>query len=219
VCDNDSTRHGTVLYNKGLLHLACVARAEIVDFKICTQDGTVIFQNRMDKGASINGGDYYIFYKEIDAHGLVPDTDYYVTYWYEDDSKGEPTVIFNAFVYRPSLSMQYSDYPFQGNWATYTTVDSIVGNSVALINTNTNNRSNEIKADIKTSYLGNKKLEMTYCETVPSPNPRNLFVGCEDYITEIIKADSHSDWATPISTKIVYYWYDADKKRIKVGEE
>ena len=207
--------HGTVLYNKGLLHLACVAIAEIVDFKICTQDGSVILQGRMDKGASINGWDYYIFYKEIDAHGLVPDTDYYVTYWYEDASTGEPTVIFNAFVYRPNLAAQYEDYPYIGNWITQTELDKAEGN----INSNTNNRSNEIKADIKTSYLGNKKLEMTYCETVPSPNPRNLFVGCEDYVTEIIKADSHSDWTTPISTKIVYYWYDADKKRIKVGEE
>ncbi len=207
--------HGTVLYNKGLLHLACVARAKRVDFKVCTQNGTVIFQDIMDVGASINGWGYYIFYKEIDAHGLVPDTDYYVTYWYEDDSKGEPTVIFNAFVYRPNLAAQYEDYPYIGGWAT----NSDLTNAVKDINKNTDIKIDEIKADIKTSYLGNKKLEMTYCETVPSPNPRNLFIGCEDYVTEIIKADSHSDWATPISTKIVYYWYDADKKRIKVGEE
>ena len=186
--------HGTVLYNQGLLHLACVAKnTERVDFKICTQNGTVIFQGRMDKGASINGWDYYIFYNEIDAHSLVPDTDYYVTYYYEDASTHEPTVIFNAFIYKPELESQYEDYPYIGNWAT--------------------------SDDIKTNYLGNKKVEMTYCTEVPDPNPRNLFVGCEDYITEIIKADSHSDWTTPISTKIVYYWYDADKKRIKVGEE
>jgi len=207
--------HGTVLYNKGLLHLACVAIAEIVDFKICTQDGSVILQGRMDKGASINGWDYYIFYKEIDAHGLVPDTDYYVTYWYEDASTGEPTVIFNAFVYRPNLAAQYEDYPYIGNWITQTELDKAEGN----INSNTNNRSNEIKADIKTSYLGNKKLEMTYCETVPSPNPRNLFVGCADYIKETIKADGASDWNTPISEKTIYYWYDENQKQIKVGEE
>ena len=204
-----------MLYNKGLLHLACVARTDRVDFKICTQDGSVIFQDIMGRGANINGWDYYIFYKEIDAHGLVPDTDYYVTYWYEGASKGEPTVIFNAFVYRPNLAAQYEDYPYIGNWAT----NSDLTNAVKDITQNTDSKINEIKADIKTSYLGNKKLEMTYCETVPSPNPRNLFVGCEDYVTEIIKADSHSDWTTPISTKIVYYWYDADKKRIKVGEE
>ena len=208
--------HGTVLYNKGLLHLACVAIAEMVEFKICTQDGTVIFQGRMDKGASINGWDYYIFYKEIDAHGLVPDTDYYVTYWYEDAaSKGEPTIIFNAFVYRPILSVQYEDYPYIGNWITQTELDKAEGN----INSNINNRSNEIKEDIKTSYLGNKKVEMIYCTEIPDPNPRNLFVGCADYITETIKADSASNWSTPISEKTIYYWYDENQKQIKVGEE
>ena len=207
--------HGTVLYNKEVLHLACVASAKRVDFKVCTQDGTVVFQDIMDMGASVDGWSYYIFYKEIAVRNLVSDTDYYVTYWYEDFDTKENTVIFNAFVYRPNLAAQYEDYPYIGNWITQTELDNAESN----INSNTNNRSNEIKADIKTSYLGNKKLEMTYCETVPSPNPRNLFVGCEDYVTEIIKADSHSDWTTPISTKIVYYWYDADKKRIKVGEE
>jgi len=207
--------HGTVLYNKEVLHLACVASAKRVDFKVCTQDGTVVFQDIMDMGASVDGWSYYIFYKEIAVRNLVSDTDYYVTYWYEDFDTKENTVIFNAFVYRPNLAAQYEDYPYIGNWITQTELDKAEGN----INSNTNNRSNEIKADIKTSYLGNKKLEMTYCTEVPDPNPRNLFVGCEDYITEIIKADSHSDWTTPISTKIVYYWYDADKKRIKVGEE
>lgn len=211
--------HGTVLYNKGLLHLACAARAERVEFKICTQDGTVIAQNSMDKGASINGRDYYIFYKEVDVHSLVPDTDYYVTYYYEDASTHEPTVIFNAFIYKPELESQYEDYPYIGNWATNATVDSIVGNSTAVINTNINNRSNEIKADIKTNYLGNKKVEMTYCTEVPDPNPRNLFVGCADYIKETIKVDSASNWSTPISEKTIYYWYDENQKQIKVGEE
>ena len=110
--------HGTVLYNKGLLHLACAARAERVEFKICKQGGTVIAQDRMDMGASINGRDYYIFYKEVDVHSLVPDTDYYVTYYYEDASTHEPTVIFNAFIYKPELESQYEDYPYIGNWAT-----------------------------------------------------------------------------------------------------
>ena len=98
-------------------------------------------------------------------------------------------------------------------------MDSIVGNSTAVINTNINNRSNEIKADIKTSYLGNKKVEMIYCTEIPDPNPRNLFVGCADYITETIKSDGASDWSTPISEKTIYYWYDENQKQIKVGEE
>jgi hypothetical protein len=209
--------HGTVLYNKNLLHLACVAIAEIVEFKICTQDGTVVFQGRMEKGASINGWDYYIFYNEIDAHILVPDTDYYVTYYYEDASTHEPTVIFNAFIYKPELESQYEDYPYIGNWATNATVDSIVGNSTAVINTNINNRSNEIKADIKTNYLGNKKVEMTYCTEVPDPNPRNLFVGCADYIKETIRMPGAKSWTTPVSEIIMYYYYDEDGKQIQVN--
>ena len=183
--------HGTVLYNKGLLHLACVARAERVEFKICKQDGTVIAQDRMDMGASINGWDYYIFYKEVDVHSLVPDTDYYVTYYYEDASTHEPTVIFNAFIYKPELESQYEDYPYIGNWAT--------------------------SDDIKTNYLGNKKVEMTYCTEVPDPNPRNLFVGCADYIKETIRMPGAKSWTTPVSEIIMYYYYDEDGKQIQVN--
>lgn len=207
--------HGTVLYNKGLLHLACVAIAYRVDFKICTQNGTVVFQDRMDKGASINGWDYHIFYKEVAISSLVPDTDYYVTYWYEDFDTKENTVIFNAFVYRPNLAAQYEDYPYIGDWTT----NSDLTNAVKDINQNTDSKINEIKADIKTSYLGNKKVEMIYCTEIPDPNPRNLLVGCADYIKETIKADGASDWNTPISEKTIYYWYDENQKQIKVGEE
>ena len=207
--------HGTVLYNKNLLHLACVARAERVDFKVCKQNGTVIFQDIMDMGAKINGGDYSIFYKEIAVSSLITDTDYYVTYWYEDSDTKEHTVIFNAFIYMPSLFEQYKDYPFIGNWAT----NGDLTNAVNDINQNTDSKINEIKADIKTSYLGNKKVEMKYCTDVPDPNPRNLFVGCAKEITETIKADSASNWSTPISEKTIYYWYDEDQKQIKVGEE
>jgi intein-encoded DNA endonuclease-like protein len=45
-----------------------------------------------------------------------------------------------------------------------------------------------------------------------------LFIGAEDYVTEYIKDSADSDWKTPISTKIIYYWYE-DQKRVKVGEE
>ena len=205
--------HGTVLYNKNLLHLACVARAERVEFKICIQDGTVIAQNSMDKGASINGGDYHIFFKEIDVSILVQDTDYYVTYWYEDFDTKENTVIFNAFVYRPNLVAQYGDYPYTGNWAT----NSDLINAVKDINQNTDSKINEIKEDIKTSYLGNKKVEMTYCTEVPDPNPRNLFVGCADYIKETIRMPGAKSWTTPVSEIIMYYYYDEDGKQIQVN--
>lgn len=205
--------HGTVLYNKGQLHLACVARTERVSFKICTQDGSAIFQDRMDMGANINGWAYYIFYKEIDVSILVQDTDYYVTYWYEDSDTREQTVIFDAFIYKPGLATQYQDYPYIGNWVTKTELDK----AESTVNSNTDSKINEIKADIKTSYLGNKKVEMTYCTEIPDPNPRNLFIGCADYIKETIRLPGAKSWTSPISEIIMYYYYDEDGKQIQVN--
>jgi hypothetical protein len=184
--------HGTVLYNKQHLHLVCVGRTETVNYKICTHNGTVIAQNRMDRGSEVYSG-YYVFYKEISLSSLTPDTDYYVSYWYEDADSSEPVVIFNAFTYMPVLEEQYGDYPYLGNWAT--------------------------KADVETCYLGNKKMIMYYCTEVPEPNPRGLFVGCEDYVEEFIKNTTDADWGKSAVSFRMYYWYDENEKLFKVGEE
>jgi len=183
--------HGTVLYNKEHLHLVCVGRTVTVNYKICTQNGTVIAKSRMGMGSEVYSG-YYVFYKEIELTLLVPDTDYYVSYWYDDAITEEPVVIFNAFTYMPVLEKQYGDYPYLGNWAT--------------------------KADVETCYLGNKKMIMHYCTEVPEPNPRGLFVGCEDYVEEFIKNTTDADWGKSAVSFRIYYWYE-DQKLVKVGEE
>lgn len=206
--------HGTVLYNKTTVHLACIGKTNRVEYKVCDVYGSVISSGRLDIGNEIAYG-CFIFNTELDSTLFAVDKDYYVTYWYNDADTREDVFIFNVFIYMPLLESQYEDYPYIGNWITQTELDKTEGN----INSNTNNRSNEIKADIKTSYLGNKKVEMKYCTDVPDPNPRNLFVGCAKEITETIKADSASNWSTPISEKTIYYWYDEDQKQIKVGEE
>lgn len=206
--------HGTVLYNRDYLHLACVARSESVNYKICVHNGTVINSGTLHMGAEVIAGNF-IHFREVDISLFAPDTDYYVTYWYEDSVLKEQVVIFNAFIYRPHLDRQYNDYPFLGSWATPTDLVNLQTS----INSNTDTRTTEIKEKIETTYLGNKKVEMSYCTEVPDPNPRNLFVGCADYITETIKEGPASDWTTPVSTKITYYWYDANQKQIKVGEQ
>ena len=58
---------------------------------------------------------------------------------------------------------------------------------------------------------------MTYCTEVPDPNPRNLFVGCADYIKETIRMPGAKSWTTPVSEIIMYYYYDEDGKQIQVN--
>ena len=192
----------------------CVARSESVNYKICEHNGTVINNGRLNMGAEVIDGNF-IHFSEIDVTLFTSNTDYYVTYWYDDRVLREQVVIFNAFIYRPNLGQQYNDYPFTSNWITQSELDKAVTD----INSNTTTKATEIIDNIKTNYLCNKKIELVFCEEIPSPNPRNLFVGCEDYITEIVKAPSANDWTNPISEKKIYYWYDENKKKIIVGEE
>jgi hypothetical protein len=205
--------HGTVLYNKDRLRLCCVARSDRVDYKICESDGTVINNGTLNMCAEVIDG-YFIYFSEIAVTLFTPNTYYYVTYWYTDSLVlREQVVIFNAFIYKPNLVQQYNDYPYIGNWITQTELDKTESN----INSNTDTRATEIKEKIETTYLGNKKVEMAYCTEVPDPNPRNLFIGCADYIKETIRLPGAKSWTSPVSEIIMYYYYDEDGKQIQVN--
>lgn len=204
--------HGTVLYNNDNLHLACVARSERVDYKIFGHNGSVINSGTLAMGSEVIDGNF-IHFREVDISLFTQDTYYYVTYWYEDSVLKEQVVIFNAFIYRPNLYLQYYDYPFLGSWATPTDLVNLQTN----INSNTDTRTTEIKEKIETTYLGNKKVEMSYCTEVPDPNPRNLFIGCADYIKETIRLPGAKSWTSPVSEIIMYYYYDEDGKQIQVN--
>jgi hypothetical protein len=97
--------------------------------------------------------------------------------------------------------------------------NAAVTDAISSINTNTNNKTTELSAKIETAYLGNKKMVMNYCTEIPDPNPRNLFIGCEDYVKEFIKNSVDDDWSTPVYTANIYYWYDENEKLIEVKEE
>ncbi|MEW6115675.1 MAG: hypothetical protein AB1553_02085 [Nitrospirota bacterium] len=81
--------------------------------------------------------------------------------------------------------------------------------------------------EIDLQYLHDKVLELRTgnmrilftVATVPVP-ARNVEVGRINYQTIQIKRDADVDWASPVSSKTLYFWYDAmgDINPSKVGE-
>jgi hypothetical protein len=65
---------------------------------------------------------------------------------------------------------------------------------------------------------GNRRVTFT---KAGSPVPaRNVATGMIDYMTVDVKRPDDSDWSSPVSTHVVYYWYEnlGDQNPIKVGE-
>ena len=69
---------------------------------------------------------------------------------------------------------------------------------------------------VKELRFGNQKIDFTFATSVNST--RNVAIGMLDYQTIYLKEDSASDWSSPTSTKILYFWYDSNKKLISVKE-
>lgn len=74
-----------------------------------------------------------------------------------------------------------------------------------------------ITSDVTALHIGNQEFSVSQCTSVPDPNPRKLFIGCDDYITINTKRNEDEDWSFPIFTKIIYYWYNDNGDKIKSG--
>ena len=80
---------------------------------------------------------------------------------------------------------------------------------------------------LRSLYLGNKELALSYCVAVPDPNPRNLYIGCEDFVVERIHeacedldTDGDGDRGDSIiAENTIYYWYTPDGKLYRAAPE
>ena len=72
------------------------------------------------------------------------------------------------------------------------------------------------QADIRELRFGNQRIDFTIATAADSG--RNVVIGYPNYQTIYTKADSDSDWSSPTSTKVLYFWYDSSGNLISVKE-
>ena len=75
---------------------------------------------------------------------------------------------------------------------------------------------NAVSELVKELRFGNQRIDFTFASAANTT--RNVKVGMLDYQTIYLKSDSATDWSSPISTKILYFWYDTSKILIAVKE-
>jgi len=187
-----------VEYTKSVIYVSCVAKSDAtINATVLSNSWSTIASVELTEHAYDGDDSAYIGSILTSELGLTAERVYYVLF--QNTTHNEISV--QQFIYVPSIDTKFG----------ITALTNTINNHTSSQITTVNNK-------IETAYLGNKKMIMSYCTEVPTPNPRGLFIGAEDYVTEYIKDSADSDWKTPISTKIIYYWYE-DQKLVKVGEE
>jgi len=64
------------------------------------------------------------------------------------------------------------------------------------------------QADVQQLRTGNIRYDFSIATSADAG--RNVAIGQVDYMTIYEKTDAASDWSSPTSTKILYFWYDAN---------
>lgn len=74
----------------------------------------------------------------------------------------------------------------------------------------------DTNALIKELRVGNQRMDFSIATSADAG--RNVEVGMVDTMTIYTKADSASDWSSPTSTKVLYFWYDSNGNCVSVKE-
>jgi hypothetical protein len=187
-----------VEYTKSVTYVSCVAKNNsTVVASVLDDSWTLLGQVELTAHELTGDDNAYTGVLSNSTLGLTAGRVYYVLF----DNETYNEIALQQFNFVPSIDGKFG----------ITALTNTINNHTSSQITTVNNK-------IETAYLGNKKMIMSYCTEVPTPNPRGLFIGAEDYVTEYIKDSVDVDWKTPVSTKIIYYWYE-DQKLVKVGEE
>jgi len=128
-------------------------------------------------------------------------------------SSGWSNIVNEASMTNKSGSTYYYEYDTTGQTEEF---DYLITYKAVIDGLNVETTEEFRLVNLPASNFGNQRIDFTIATSANST--RNVEVGMLDYQTIYLKDDSDTDWSSPISTKILYFWYDASGNCIAVKE-